>query len=174
MNRLLKPAEVRISGADFVKEMKEIDDEMPKATTLRALKYHISEEKAELEILEEIISKLIAIIHSTDIDKMTIEDKKQAKIFLFEIESYALDVVQKAQNIELQHIINKIHEEVGSLQKQMEALVEAKEKCRNIGYTSIQEIRDKAKDVFNFVMDVLLNETSETAEIQQITEIELD
>lgn len=177
MDKLSKSPETRIFQADLIKEIKkEMDDEMPKARTLRALKYHISEEKAEAEILEEISSKLIAIVHASNADKMTIENENELKILLFEIESYALDMVQKTKNIELQHITNRIREEGGTLLRKMVVVVEAFEKYRNInmGKSSIKEIRDLCKDLFNFYMDVILNERTETAEVQQITEIELD
>lgn len=177
MDKLSKSPETRIFQADFIKEIKkEIDDVMPKARTLRALKHHISEEKAEVEIFEEISSKLIAIVHALNADKMTIENENELKILLFEIESYALDVVQKAKNIELQHITNRIREEGGTLLRKMVVVLEALEKYSNInmGKSSIQEIRNLSKDAFNFLMDVILNERTETAEVQQITEIELD
>lgn len=81
-------------------------DELIKARTrtLRPLHYHITEEEAEVEIIEEIFSKLIATVHTNGANIMRTKGEygkeKEIKSLLLEIESYIFNVAQKTAQSE--------------------------------------------------------------------------
>ena len=167
----------------FFEMINKLIEEFHKSVTFRALKYNISKDKAEVELLEELTSKSIAVAHAIAAVKMMKtnqenEKEEKFKIILQEMESYTLNAAQTTQNRNLQHIIQRMNEENNSLLQMMVGFRECFEKIGNFsdGNTSVQEIRNFPEDMCNLLWSFLsiFNQTKETEEDQQITEIELD
>ena len=136
-------------------------DKFLKARTLRELQYNTPEENAE-DGTCEFLSKCIAVMHTNAAREMrtkgNLVKEKELKNSLLDIESKVLNVAEKTIHVNLT--------ELDTLEMYREF-----EKCfkllslpyRNI-YVSM--VRDMFPSIFN--------QTKETAEVQQISEIELD
>lgn len=168
---------VPIPRADELKvSFYESIDELVKARTrtLRALHYHISEEKAELEIILENFSELIANLHSNGEyimrTKGEYDKEKDLKSLLLEMESYISNVAQK-----------KTQSENDASLDILETLRWLMEKSENLSKLLLSQetnkylsgLRDYVEDISNMLPSIF-NQTKETAEVRQISEIELD
>ena len=149
----------------------DVFNEYLKTATSRALKYHISMEKALLEIGIGPIIKCMAFTHANLADTM-IRNKEsvdgycdmEMKLGLFEIESYLLNI---AQHIDLPQVVKQISEDADAVEKVTELLrerIEIIQTTFNIECASFTEYRAFCKDVFNVVMDVIshFNQAGET------------
>lgn len=141
-------------------------DELYKARTVRGLQYHITEEEAEVEIIEEIFSKLIATVHTHEAyimrTKGEYDKEKDLKSLLLEMESYIFNVAQKTTQSENDTSLD-ILEILGGLM----------EKIEKFSKLLPSGLRDYVVDISNMLPSIF-NQTKETAEVRQISEIELD
>lgn len=148
----------------------EVNDELIKARTLRGLKNHISEEKAEEEICEEVVSKAIALLHSNGAHMIRTKGEhgkeKEIKSVLLDIEDYILKTSQKI-----------IHAENVSPLDILEIFSGVLEKIENFYQENLDIHVSGLQDYFEDMSEILLSffdQTKETAEVPQISEIELD
>lgn len=131
-----------------------------------------STEMAYRELAGELMSKVIEYLHTNGADimrtKAEYDKEKVCKIVLLEIERNMFNAAQKA-----------LHAENDTALHVMEIFREVHEKTENFikEFTSLQHCRD----IYNFFISILnqmvisiLNQTKKAAEVQQITEIELD
>lgn len=190
MEKLIESPEVPATLADTIKlYFTELFDELykgyVKAITSRALKYHISQEKAMLDVIPMAISKFIALMEEIiAVDMMKSEGNHDVataldfKTFIKEIESYILVVSEninfpkitymlqiKTENDLLENVTEMVREQIAKIEKTL-----------NNENASLLDIRSVAKDVFELVMDVLniLNHSKATTEVPQIKVKELE
>lgn len=154
-----------------------------KAITSRALRYHTSQEKAMLEVVPMVLSKLISLMEEIiAVDLMKNEGEYDRattvdfKTYLKEIESYIIVV---SENINFQQIILLIQKENDLLEKVTERVKEQIGKIENTlpdENASLLDIRSFSKDIFELVMDVLniLNQSKTTTEVPHIKVKELE
>ena len=198
MEKFIESPEVPTTLADTIKlYFTELFDELykafMKAITSRALKYHISQEKAMLDVIPKAISKFIALIEEIiavelmkkegmeeiiAVDIMESEGKDDVattvnfKTFINEIESYILIV---SENINFQKIkymlqIKKENDLLENVTEMVREQIGKIEKTLNNENASFLDLRSVAKDIFELVMDVLniLNHFKATTEIPEI------
>lgn len=148
--------------------------ELFKARTLRGLQYHIKEEGAEVEIIEEILSKLIATVHTNGAyimrTKGEYDKEKEIKSLLLEIESHIFNVVQETAQSENDTSLD-ILEILGGFMEKIENFIKLLPSQETNKYLS--GLRDYVVDISNMLPSIF-NQTKETAEVRQISEIELD
>lgn len=161
----------------------DVGNEFIKTATSRALKYQISMEEAVSEIGKGLIIKCMAFMHANLADTMMRNKESvdgdchmEMKLYLFEIESYWLNI---AQHRDLPQVFQQISEDKDAVVKVTELLRERIEKIQttfNIECASFTELRAVCKDVFNIVMDVIshFSQTGETTFVKHITEKEFD
>ena len=179
-------AEEQSSFADIMKNsvkkyVVDVGNELIITATSRALKYQISMEEAVSEIGKGVIIKCIAFMHANSADTMmrNIESvdgdcDMEMKLYLFEIESYLLNI---AQHRDLPQFFQQISENKDAVVKVTELLrerIEIIQTTFNIDCASFTEYRAFCKDVFNLVMDVIshFNQAGETTFVKHITEKE--
>ena len=156
----------------------ELYEELFKAITLRALKYHISMDDAALDLGKWFILKAMSVLYAFLVD-IIIETLGQTEnddvISLLEIEGYLLKVGQKVYNMDLKHVMKRILEDNDTFIKVKELLRERMETFeQTMNKLKEKEFRDQAKDIFHLVMDVLsiFNQAEELTEFQQAAEKE--
>nr|XP_022306259.1 uncharacterized protein LOC111112774 isoform X3 [Crassostrea virginica] len=182
LEKTIKSTGEPISLTDYivhtVEFMNETLDEFFKAATLRALKYHISMEKAFLDLGKGFLFKIIAVIHAILIDiiiKTPGLIVNEVRMCLLEMEGYLLKVGQKVNNMDLKHVIKRILEDNDTFLKVKELLKERMDTFeKTMNKFNEKEFPDQAKDIFHLVMDVLsiFNQAEEPTEFQQAAEKE--
>ena len=163
----------------MIEFLSELYEELFKAITLRALKYHISMDEAALDLGKWFILKAMSVLYAFLVD-IIIETLRQTEnddiiILLLEIEGYLLKVGQKVYNMNLKHVMKRILEDNDTFIKVKELLRERMETFEKImNKLKEKEFRDQAKDIFHLVMDVLsiFNQAEELTEFQQAAEKE--
>ena len=168
---------VPIPRADELKvSFYESIDELIKARTrtLRALHYHISEEKTGLEIILEKFSELIANLHSNGAyimrTKGEYDKEKDFKSLLLEMESFIFNVAQKILHAENDTSLDILEIKRGLVEKveNFYKLLPSQDTNKHLS-----ELLDCVEDISNMLPSIF-NQTKETAEVRQISEIELD
>ena len=118
LEKIIKSTEEQISLTDIivhvVEVMNETLDDFFKAATLRALKYHISMEKAFLDLGKVFLLKIIAVIHAILIDiiiNLPGINVNEVRMCLLEMEGYLLKVGQKVHYMDFEHVRKRILED---------------------------------------------------------------
>ena len=183
VDKIVKLLEKPISQAGTLRGHKievinEALEEFLKAASLRALKYHMPKEQALLDLGKGFIFKAMTVVHAILVDniiKTLGQIENEDNISLMEIEGYLLKVGQKVYNMDLKHVKKRILEDNDTFIKVKELLKERMDTFeKTMNKLKENEFRDKAKDIFHLVMDVLsiFNQAEEPAEFQQTAEKE--
>lgn len=161
----------------------DVFNECFKTATSRALTYQISMEEAMSEIGKALITKCTAFMHASLADTMMRYKESvdgdcdmEMKLYLFEMESYWLNI---AQHRDLPQFFQQITEDKDAVVKVTELLrerIEIIQTTFNIECASFTEYRALCKDVYNLVMDVIshFSQAGETTFVKHITEKEFD
>nr|XP_022304747.1 uncharacterized protein LOC111111870 [Crassostrea virginica] len=178
-------AEEQSSFADIMKisfktMCVDVGNEFIKTATSQALKYQIPMEEAVSEIGKGLL-KCMAFMHANYADTMMRNKESvdgdglmEMKLYLFEMESYLLNI---EQHRDLPQVFQQISEDKDAVVKVTELLRERIERIQttfNTECASFTEYRALCKDVFNLVMDVIshFNQAGETTFVKHITEKE--
>lgn len=163
----------RLQLADEVKVWQYVMfDQFRKISTLRGLQYNTPEEQADEESCE-IQSKLIAVVHTNIARVMrtngNLVKEKELKNSLLDIESKVLNATRKVIHVNLTvldtlEILREVFENIENCYKLLPS------QHANI-YVSM--LRDCYEGISNMLLSIS-NQTKEKAEVQQISEIELD